>query len=473
MEVLTRRSRSQGGRPTIRSSSYSPPPLPATFRRLCHLPLAVMLWGILLYMLVVLPSLWAAHPTICADSGTYVEVGQQLGFSSLLYAPRPLLVPLLLRAVDFNLNWFTWIQIVFSLCAWVFLAVSVSLCFCARKVRVTAFFLMLAFSTTIEIQLWQRTVLSESISLSLMALIIGLGLYAFRNSGAYVIIALASAVVLWCLTRDSNVFTLLPAAAIVGAAAAARRIPLKFVLFSLTCVSALALQESASAKHKRWIYPFMNVFGQRILTVPATTRFFLEHGMPMKDDEIASWRGRPALETYRLLVNDSRFSELKHWIESRGKSTYMSWLSRNLSYSITRPILALRVMLLPNYDEYVPENYSPPIRNTIGKLTYPTHPLYFVLFSVLGVGCMIWMLIGKHRLEILLVCLTLLSCGVLTMYVVWHADSIEIARHATVIPILYKLALWLAILSCADLLATRSSDVSTECCTTNLVASAV
>ena len=110
-------------------------------------------------------------PLVWNDSTVYAAMAHRSVWSRALWVgPRPPLFPLVLKMVGGTTALVT-TQAVVAALAWGTLAWTVGRLLAPGWRRVTAGFLVLGFATTVPVALWNRSELSESLSMSLLALV--------------------------------------------------------------------------------------------------------------------------------------------------------------------------------------------------------------------------------------------------------------------------------------------------------------
>ena len=118
----------------------------------------------------------AGSPLIWQDSYAYVSVSHSPMSSRAFWAgPRPPLIPLVMKFVA-SAQEFTAVQSIVAVASWGALAFTVGSLVPVGWRRVVATWAILAFATSTPIILWNRSVLSESLSLSLVALLLAAGI---------------------------------------------------------------------------------------------------------------------------------------------------------------------------------------------------------------------------------------------------------------------------------------------------------
>ena len=89
---------------------------------------------------------------------------------------------------------------------------------------------------------------------------------------------------------------------------------------------------------QRWVFPFYNVMGMRILPVPEHVTYFSDHGMPVSP-ALYERTGKYASSDDSAFYNDPRLEEFRTWTYRSGKTTYIRFLLSHPLYAITAPAL--------------------------------------------------------------------------------------------------------------------------------------
>ena len=120
--------------------------------------------------------------------------------------PRPPLIPLLIKAFGTSTGFVT-AQAVIAALAWGLLAWTVGRLVSPGWRRLVATWTILAFATALPITLWNRSVLSESLSLSTLALVFAGFIWTARRSTWPRLVATALACLGFAAARDAQVWT--------------------------------------------------------------------------------------------------------------------------------------------------------------------------------------------------------------------------------------------------------------------------
>ena len=386
-----------------------------------------------------------------SDSPLFLSmVGQPPWSRGMLAGPRPPVVPLLytLFGADgpggiFRLQW------TLATVAWATLASAAGRVLPPIRLRWVAFAVLLAFGCTTPVALWDGCLLSESISLSLFAFAAAAGLLLCERFTKVRAAMFGVAAALWALAREPAPMELALLAGGLALAALARRPRSRALLILAGCLATGAVAGMASsAAGARWEYPLADVYLQRILPDAERATFFETRGMP-SSPVLRALAGREANAADWTLWRAHELTEFRRWFRDRGARTYAVWLLRHPRFAVGAPLGDTGEMLAPSYDAYKPRGFSPPLGSTLDGLVYPARRSGLLL---LGVAALILAVLKRRLLAVnrmLLVPAAMAALAVPAAFVVWHADTIELGRHALGISVQLRLCAWLLLLAAA------------------------
>jgi hypothetical protein len=151
------------------------------------------------------------------DTTDFLASSQASWLSPQLWAgKRPVGAPLLLKLVGGDLDAYVAWQASFAVLCWSLLAASVASAVDGRVARWGAALIVLAFSLTSPVMMWEPSVLSESLAISSLALVVAAGAQVARGITGGRVAVLLVALGLWSAIRDSHA-----AVVLLGGAAAA------------------------------------------------------------------------------------------------------------------------------------------------------------------------------------------------------------------------------------------------------------
>lgn len=288
---------------------------------------------------------------------------------------------------------------------------------------------ILALSLTPMVAMWEGIVLSESVALSLLALLIATGVMALERPTSRRIVLFGCVLSVWAFTRDTNAYeALFFSLALLVAIPFLRN---KRPVLTLASVGLLAFVVSSWSQNggKRWITPSLNVLGQRILPSASATAYFVARGMP-HSPALAERAGKWASDDNRAFYRDPRLEDFRTWWFREGKTQYMRFLLTHPTYFLTAPIPDRERIVSPNVSWYAPTRYPALIspRTSRGDLLSTTSWLVAALLIGIFLLATARTALATRALHVsALLCLLLFPPLAL---LVWHGDAMEVERHS-------------------------------------------
>lgn len=402
------------------------------------------------------------------DSYEYEAVAHAPFFSTAFWEGiRPFTMPLLLKLSRYNLTTFAIIQLVLHLICWSALAVAVAQTFRKRWVKIAGAAIILAFALTVDVTLWNGTVLSESSSLSLFAALLAVALWCVRwfprqekvSAPFQIVLAVGISVlaVLWSFTRDANMYFLLGTAGVLLVALLSwrktlRRLGISLILLIIMFGGIFLFQSASQTAGRRWEIPLINMLGQRILPFPAETAFFTERGMPLHPG-VLCYTGNTASDC------GMDFSGFEPWISRSGVQTYERYLLSHPTHFLLDPIRNTTELVSGDMAHYYPTARpepqtfagvpAPQWQNFLTRIFFP-RDIVVVFLAVIALGLLVLSAVHR-RLDIRWsVPLVLLLLAYPLFVVVWHGDAKEVQRHALMVDVQSILSFWLILLLAFD-----------------------
>ena len=368
------------------------------------------------------------------DSLNYESIGSlPLWSGGFWFGGRPPLTPFLWKLTGSS-GAFLIAQSAISAIAWGFLAWTVGRLFPAGWRRVGTFLAILAFATTTPIEMWNRSVLSESVALSGLALLFAVAIRfaqrpSTRKAGALV------AAAFWCsLARDTEIIVPLILGILFAVVAVAHRKRVTFkILIATACALFLASGFSIAtviASGRDALNTKDNLF-VRVFPYPATVAWFASHGMPEKHeiDRMADATPPPKSGIAKTVFPDltsPSFERLNTWINKHGASTYALWLLSHPWDVVLDPLRAPdRTYNDADGDLYY---YAAPNKVTSG-LTPVLWPPWIWLLGVMAVTMVV---VNERdiRLDRAAQAVVVLGAiGIPAMLAAWNGDGQEVTRH--------------------------------------------
>lgn len=379
---------------------------------------------------------------------------------------RPFVFPLALKALRGDLPAVARFQTAFSILCWGLLALAASSAMKPAALRPLTFGLLLALSLNRHIAGWDLVMLTESLSLLLLALFVAGWLWLLRGWRWWKVTALLIAAFAWAFCRDTNAWLLLMLSALILLAICFFKAHRRFLALALAFALFFALSDFAAGQGDRWVFPFQNVLAERILTDARALAFFADCGMPVTPELLQLADGHagsaerafyehPALEPYRA------------WLHADGKSCYVRWLLSVPGQSLRQPLADFEALIrFERVDRFFPQPYRPVLRSPastgsaaegpalsnaegpalpghLERLLYPRDALPWLwgltsLAALASIAGQAWKLNPAWSVFIALNLLVYPH-----LCIVWHGDTSGIDRHALSLAVQFVLSGWL------------------------------
>jgi len=356
---------------------------------------------------------------------------------------RPWATPVLYWLLGHDPRHELWGQAVVGAICWSVLALAAAPWFRRRVVQITVVVAIMALGLTTSVTNWDAAVLSESLAISLTALVMAawLTLVRRRTPGAAAFVLLAT--LPWLYVRQSLLPTawMVVAAAVVGALVVKR--PEARRLLAATAAGLVLLTGIATASYNRnqeVVHTNVAVIiANRIAPVPARLRWFRAHGMP-----VPTTGGYDAVE----MEKDPKFTP---WLDAKGRSAYTSFLISHPWYALTAPLPDLVGVRQSYADPVVRHDTMLSPGDAYGS-TRPVIPeiVEQTLFDPGATGAILTALfaavawsIGRRRWAWRgwALPLTVIGIAVASLIAGWHGATPELPRLAIVAALMLRIAL--------------------------------
>lgn len=406
-------------------------------------------------------SIWGKSPVYSGDGRIWALIAEAPLFSRDFLLPRrPIVLPLLYKLPGLSDQTLVGLQLALSLLAWGWLAHAL-----ARLSRgacaIFVFAATLAVALTTPVHAWDLVVRAESTSHSLLVLTIAAAIHflkataespglaywcaagtaffglcaAFaRDTNGYVLLLLVGAVVagVWVSLSSASRARGQRGAALCGAA---------IIAAALTLASVGSQLQSRAAA--RYDFPLMNVIFRRVLPDPIKRDYFVrELGMPMsralmqRSHEWASSNRRHAFRAASL-------QSFRDWLMRDGYAGYQRYLLVHLGLTMREAYDQFPMVL--GYDTGKTGRSSRTfLSESVDRwLVHGPISLYPALTcSAIALVCAAGIGFGRRCDKLLgLLGGFLLVASLCQLYVCFHGDAMEVARHSVVVGLLLRVGL--------------------------------
>jgi hypothetical protein len=350
----------------------------------------------------------------------------------------------------------TWLSI---LC-WTCLGLAFSARLRTPWLRPFAFGLIVFFSLNLEVSIWDSLLISESVSFSMLALLLAAWLaweliperWFTRLVGVVSLLVVVLVSELYSYARESNPYFLLVGAAIFALALLTRRVRphLRGVILAYVVVllTLFVLQNVSFSRGNRWQIHIYDHLARRILENASARDYFVNAGLPLNPDlmKIVDM-GAPEYQDY--LMYDPRMEALRQWVDQKGGATLISYLLSHPRTLFLEPLQHGHSLLNGSNLEYQFPRYAVqnfPIRlQELTRKFYPHSPLVLWSFAGLILAGLTWALTRRPEQTAWLVIAVMYLSLYPLMVIVWNGNPLEIERHAAQLGIQFRLAAWMAV----------------------------
>lgn len=402
------------------------------------------------YLLFQIKSpLEVREAALIGDSWSYLYgAGLDLNDPAFFSERRPWGILLIYKILGSSQTAIDIFQLSLSTVAWLWLAWTFARSLKNPWIKLIGFVVTLGFSLTPTVQLWNHTVLSESLSISLMVFILAVFVQLSQQWKWRYLIWLILFFVLWMSFREANAYIAIFVALALLIMGFARRTFRAYWLLSFFIGLAFLVNYQLSSAYglPRWALPLAEVITHRILPNQEYLEYFSENGM-LVTPELMAFSGRNANSENYAIINSIELKRFSRWLFNDARNLYVKFLLAHPVYTITSPLEDIEALLGYDYLEgfHIP-NYIPAMPKQINNLFYPVSWFWPYLWMSLFAAVFVLAanLRTKKRVYWIIVVFLLLSLP--QLYLIWHGDALDVERHAVVMNIQFHLGLlWLVI----------------------------
>lgn len=439
----------------------------ARFEQVTYLLALVGLTLVFLYLKASYLSIDA--PRVFRDSTSYVVAAQEPISSATFWAgQRSFTLPLFLKALGTNLENFQTpeklrtiarVQTLLSAASWLLLALALIKTTTSRWFHVLLFGGVLFFSLSLEIGLWDALLLSESLSFSLFALLMAAWVWmltvlpAIRKGWVrWAGIAITFVISLfYTFVRDSNIYFILIAGGVLVLAwlLDTRMRPFRREAWVFAGLMALLflLQNVSMNSGNRWQIFMYDHLAVRFLKDPGATEFFVRNGMPMSDLLMKTTQ-MSGVEYQKTFIEAPEMQPVRDWVNQDSKMVYIRYLLSNPVKTFWEPWENAGKLINGSNLEYRSPAYGvAPAPEKLVQLNnlFFNHQTLVVLILVLAA---LWSVVDYlywRKNPVWVITAGLILSLYPFMFLIWHAEPLEIERHAAQLGIQLRFGGWLAL----------------------------
>lgn len=382
------------------------------------------------------------------DTTSYLEgAGMQLNDPAFFSERRPWGILLIFKLLGGSLAAIGFAQLSFSTFAWLFLAWMLVGSLRTSAGKLLGFMFVLGVSLSPTVQVWNHAGLSESFSISTMIMILALFIGILQRWKRSFFLALIFFFVLWVSIHEVNLYLGLLNAIVLFVFGSIQKNYRTFAILSACIAIMLVINSHLSSLYAlpRWALPVAEVITKRILPVPEYRDYFSNQGMPVTP-ELMALSGRWAHSDNYAILNNPRLRPFSRWLFQDGKTVYASFLAAHPVYALTSPLVNIDDMLAVDFSHLIP-GYEPALPEVVNEFFFPIRWFW----TYLGMSGLLFVIVlWKRRREVvrafwLIVLFFIFSIPYL--YLAWHGDALDLARHASIANIQFHLGAWM-LLAC-------------------------
>jgi hypothetical protein len=364
-------------------------------------------------------------------------------------------------------------QVILAAGSWWVLASSASSMVRDRRVRLGLRLIVLALGVAAPIAEWNSAILGESAAISLTALLVAAWLVYAQRPRVATAIWVILATILWTFTRQDHVFIGALIAVVVLASllrTGARTLTVS-VAIALVVIAALGFVTASRNKSLATVN-LTAIVAERVLPNQGYFNWFVFQGGMPDTPAIRSAVGKYPPEFY--LGSDPHFGP---WVRTHGLHTYIRFLLTHPKFTLVDPLPYItgeeRSLLVsppasnPLSPDPTPSFLSPNANWARHRDVLPS-VIQDLLFSpgqsgdvILLGGIAVGLAVVAWRRRVLdrrlLVPAVVLGTVLPQIYVVWLSSASELDRHAIIIAVSVRIALWLVAAYALDALLVTSS----------------
>jgi hypothetical protein len=401
------------------------------------------------------------EPRDFGDSSEYVRIAKlPLLWWSFWGEAKPPVTSLLYKLVGTEQARIFTFQLYFSILCWGLLALAVASALQSYVLKSAGFALILGFSLSRDIFMWDPFIGSESITFSLTVLFVAAVLWLLADWRAFKAAIVILLAFLTAFSRDTSAWLLPLIAALLvpGLWLSSKR---KELLVMIAAFLAIFAASAWSARvGLRQEYNLASIMSFRVFPNPTYLEFFTNQGMPadpmlVEESSYSLTPGHFKWAVFQALLFSPEQEGWREWVRASGTRTYLRFLWFFKADTLQGMFAGetIRDVFYPDLYYYTATGYRPIITSPgLAELLYPTRfgMLYFYVANIIAAAALGYAL-GRRKM-LWLVPIFMVLATYPQAFLVWNGDPNDVARHSVYHNMTERLGLWVLVLLVADTL---------------------
>jgi hypothetical protein len=290
------------------------------------------------------------HPVGGGDTGVYLGMAAQKWSSPHFYHGwRPPTVPIFYSLVNGakNQHNIIMLQVIISYVSWIFLACMTVHVLKDYLAKIFAFFLIAFIPLNSFMHYENFVILSESLSISFLAIFLGAFLWYYNKRSMLSVIFLAIVALIFAFTRDTDAYRvllmtlpilLLIVQQIRNKTRRVMRHAVLFIIFILIFIGSNLSSNNIACSdcgtpytNDRWWMPLTNNIYMRILPFEDRVKYFEIHGLPVTP-ALMAMKHKVASSNNWQSATDPKLAAQREWSHFHGRQTFIKYLITHPEY---------------------------------------------------------------------------------------------------------------------------------------------
>ena len=401
------------------------------------------------------------EPRSFGDTGDYFHNAKLPVLSGEFWTDaRPPVTALFWKLVRADPERIFGLQLYFSIASWGVLAFVIASQVTTDLLKPLVFAVILAFSLSRDIFMWDPFLGSESLALSFTALFVASGILLLGNwTTARAALAIVAGS-LMVLTRDTYAYLFLMFAVIVLAAFWFSSYRRKAAIVGIAFIVIFVVSSQLAVLGLRPFRAILMNTSLRIYPSDVYTEYFRQHGMPVDERLVELSRNIEPGKKFAVniaLTFDEDQEDFRQWALGPGRAEYIKFLWFYKADTLQRVFTETPgPSFYPDVYYYTATGYQPILEDArIAELLYPTRFGLVFFFAASLFAAFLVPVAWNGRKALWLAPLMMILLTYPQAVLVWAADVNDVARHSVPHNVLLRLGVWILIFFILDSLVPR------------------